>query len=1315
MFTYDSYFFYFRYEEAILRSIPEYIQKELRVNKIESTVARGKFTNQFVSDLEQYSKKCRTGNIISWLQALAPTDSKLKYAAESTVRISLRRLKAKKASLIVKKCPEKFNKWKLEIFSLALQDHVTQDAEGPNDTQYVSRDDQHVSRDTQHHVNRDAQHVSGDTQHRVSRDAQQVSGDTQRRDRDTQHISGDTQHRLSRDAHHVSGDTQHRVSRDAQQVSGDTQHRVSRDAQQVSGDTQRRDRDTQHISGDTQHRLSRDAHHVSGDTQHRVSRDAQQVSGDTQHRVSRDAQQVSGDTQRCDRDTQHVSGDTQHGLSRDAQHVSGDTQHRISRDAQQVSGDTQHRVSRDAQQVSGDTQRRDRDTQHRVSRDAQHVSGDTQHRVSRDAQQVSGDTQRCDRDTQHVSGDTQHGLSRDAQHVSGDTQHRISRDAQQVSGDTQHRVSMDAQQVGGDTQRRDRDTQHRVSRDAQHVSRDAQHVSGDTQHRVSRDAQQVSGDTQHRVSRDAQHVSGDTQHHVSRDAPHVNEDTQYHVSRDVSSLRQKNLLEYEVSKKKLLVCKLSKKIKEKKMILKSTTHTVGHYSVRNVNKRDKKAAENRKTIVRLRQKVKELNFLEERRTQQGLQIKEKDEAISVLQSKVAEMDTLNHKLEQAKKKVLYEQKCKSKLRVKVSKLNNDDAQNISDLEEKVHSLNSLVRDLENELETARDSLRDAKQVSFKDEFGEYTLNLRVCVNNLTALEIAQDKVSPTIKTVAADLFDIHINEKELPCRKTVQNINDEGQYIAKRYIAEKLTECSNWGLNKDGTTRKKQKLLDTTVTLDSGKTVSLGFRRVANETSETISNITKCHIEELAKVAVEDDPESFIQSILQKLSFYMSDRAANEKKSNVLLDEWRSEMLSNFPNGKEPQVVHHFFCMLHTLLGFHKNSVNLLKKRQFMFVAEFGRSLGRDDLEQFSDFREEFVAERTVRMVSETFGPVGDYLGLRDVWESHCASKGVKSKISSYKDNRFNGLFQVSAQVLHHREDFIYILDNVNLSNKKLQSVAADLKCGVVCTFLQALAIAFLRITGPYYNLMESNVPYLEIYRYIQSLYEYLQVGSADAQHLLTNSLPTLAEFTDQSTEIYKCLLTPVFPEFFTVLQGCIQDICLGCMKTVETQLKDFLLDGKYGMKSLAAEVRRTKFSHLTNLTCEHNFGDLDSSQRRRPNCTLHHHSTVHLLKRNKEQLQNWYNQKSDEEKASLWKDAKRNGKILRKLHSKAEKDQLEVIKKIKLVGSDLPGDNEQQKSDSIAELEEVLPTVFCERDWVAVAYQDRWYPGLFQIHFWYN
>ena len=57
----------------------------------------------------------------------------------------------------------------------------------------------------------------------------------------------------------------------------------------------------------------------------------------------------------------------------------------------------------------------------------------------------------------------------------------------------------------------------------------------------------------------------------------------------------------------------------------------------------------------------------------------------------------------------------------------------------------------------------------------------------------------------------------------------------------------------------------------------------------------------------------------------MSERAANEKKSNVLLDEWQSEMLSNFPNGKEPEVVHHFFCMLHTLIGSHIISVNLLR------------------------------------------------------------------------------------------------------------------------------------------------------------------------------------------------------------------------------------------------------------------------------------------------------------------------------------------------------------------------------------------------------
>ncbi|KAH3697109.1 hypothetical protein DPMN_084596 [Dreissena polymorpha] len=56
----------------------------------------------------------------------------------------------------------------------------------------------------------------------------------------------------------------------------------------------------------------------------------------------------------------------------------------------------------------------------------------------------------------------------------------------------------------------------------------------------------------------------------------------------------------------------------------------------------------------------------------------------------------------------------------------------------------------------------------------------------------------------------------------------------------------------------------------------------------------------------------------------MSDRAANEKKADELLDEWRSQMLSTY-NG-EQKAVEHFHCMAHVLLGLHNYTIPDLKE-----------------------------------------------------------------------------------------------------------------------------------------------------------------------------------------------------------------------------------------------------------------------------------------------------------------------------------------------------------------------------------------------------
>ena len=106
-------------------------------------------------------------------------------------------------------------------------------------------------------------------------------------------------------------------------------------------------------------------------------------------------------------------------------------------------------------------------------------------------------------------------------------------------------------------------------------------------------------------------------------------------------------------------------------------------------------------------------------------------------------------------------------------------------------------------------------------------------------------------------------------------------------------------------------------------------------------------------------------------------------------------------------------------------------------IAEQSKAgqLGRERLPQFQHFRGDNLVERVALSTSEIFGPVGDYLGLRDLWEVHSANHGIKSRIGSYKDNRFYGLFETSAQILHHRKDFLYILTLRTSADRKKATI----------------------------------------------------------------------------------------------------------------------------------------------------------------------------------------------------------------------------------------------------------------------------------------
>ena len=93
----------------------------------------------------------------------------------------------------------------------------------------------------------------------------------------------------------------------------------------------------------------------------------------------------------------------------------------------------------------------------------------------------------------------------------------------------------------------------------------------------------------------------------------------------------------------------------------------------------------------------------------------------------------------------------------------------------------------------------------------------------------------------------------------------------------------------------------------------------------------------------------------------------------------------------------------------------------------------------------------------------------------------------------------------------------------------------------------------------------------------------------------------------------------------------------------EFLPDGKFN--NVESKAKHINFAPVTNLPCEHNFGDLDSSQRRRPNATYHHHTSVQLLKRNRDHVMTWINKMVDEDRQTLLKDARKEGSKLSAKH----------------------------------------------------------------------
>ena len=753
---------------------------------------------------------------------------------------------------------------------------------------------------------------------------------------------------------------------------------------------------------------------------------------------------------------------------------------------------------------------------------------------------------------------------------------------------------------------------------------------------------------------------------------------------------------------------------------------LGRYSVRNVNKREKRLT----TTVCSLQKTCD-NFEED-----------KADSHARIQALQIHTEHIRKKLQDSEKgrqncksKLISAQKTMSKLRkqktmsIVMDNYNSDCTESETTVEPEAPALGTPADEEEGD---------NSKFITREEDGKIFLPHVRECVVELLGLEVSTKNVAPVIQSVLKHMAKIEVPLSDLPKKQTVVNISDSAQYLLRHMYTDKIEQSTNVGIKKDGTKKQGTKIMTSTITLDTGEDLHLGFQLVARETGASIAERIKDQLKELQDVChKESDGEgnstnTFLTEIMKKLSYFMSDRAANEGKADDILREWRDSVLAETGNAEEKTTVHSLHCLAHVLLGFVYHG-NKEFKKQHDELAVSDIKLGREKSSVYARYQFDFAPIRVTRMASEVLGPMPDEKsGVHNKWHAHLRVLGKKSLIQHFKDNRFNATYECAAAVLHHHSDIISLMDKLESLNLKIRSVKEDLEDSRVHSMVHAFALVYVKLTGPFWDLCVSkSVQYLDLFKYVQLMADALKHWVDDPMKMLTETEPVFPDFSHDTTgPFWNAAVAPPADEGF--FRRTLQSILKGMQNCVNLQLSSFLPGGKYGCLQEEKEVQRTKGSGLNNLSSERCFGSLDASMSKRRHASLHYHSSMNMLKTSRGRFQNWLASKGEMERGNLWKHAGRNGRKMRERHRQEERNQLQteerelqeesarkqqklMKKATQQVSAKKTSKSKAKKTkprhsrSASATATEIPARNIAEpqlSDWVAVGYDNGWYPG---------
>ncbi|XP_077051514.1 solute carrier family 52, riboflavin transporter, member 2 isoform X3 [Siphateles boraxobius] len=150
-------------------------------------------------------------------------------------------------------------------------------------------------------------------------------------------------------------------------------------------------------------------------------------------------------------------------------------------------------------------------------------------------------------------------------------------------------------------------------------------------------------------------------------------------------------------------------------------------------------------------------------------------------------------------------------------------------------------------------------------------------------------------------------------------------------------------------------------------------------------------------------------------------------------------------------------------------------------VNTTGEKLGRDKHPRFQSFVnfDESAVARYIHTASEILCPSEETNpNYRRYWLAFCLERKNPSRLPINRSNRVINYFEAAAGLIHHLEDVVLFVSDLQLLNENsnsnilLESVNADANDEALQALVCVVAIVYLKVLGPFWQLLKSDGEY---------------------------------------------------------------------------------------------------------------------------------------------------------------------------------------------------------------------------------------------------